>query len=142
LPSFSYETNLSNYRKKNKAVAKKRSYTDVDDEEVTKPPPAKKKKSLGISEYELQVQKNIEERKKLFEMLNFGDAKQELLDVIPNKRKRKLDEVKEDHDEYLENSVKSFESSLHFIVIVRNSVPIKRGRPAGATGKPKAKVVK
>nr|CAH0112228.1 unnamed protein product [Daphnia galeata] len=122
LPSFSYETNLSNYRKKNKAVAKKRSYTDVDDEEVTKPPPAKKKKSLGISEYELQVQKNIEERKKLFEMLNFGDAKQELLDVIPNKRKRKLDEVKEDHDE--------------------NSVPIKRGRPAGATGKPKAKVVK
>jgi hypothetical protein len=142
LPSFSYETNLSNYRKKNKAVAKKRSYTDVDDEEVTKPPPAKKKKSLGISEYELQVQKNIEERKKLFEMLNFGDAKQELLDVIPNKRKRKLDEVKEDHDEYLENSVKSFESSLHFIVIVRNSIPINRGRPAGATGKPKAKVVK
>lgn len=114
----------------------------MDDEEVTKPPPAKKKKSLGISEYELQVQKNIEERKKLFEMLNFGDAKQELLDVIPIKRKRKLDEVKEDHDEYLENSVKSFESSLLFIVIVRNSVPIKRGRPAGATGKPKAKVVK
>jgi hypothetical protein len=81
------------------AVAKKRSHAEMDDEEVIKSPPAKKK-IRGISEYELEVQKNIEEKKKMFEMLKFGDAKQEFLDVLPNQRKRKVDEVNEDIDEY------------------------------------------
>jgi hypothetical protein len=57
-------------------------------------------KAIEISEYELEIQKNIEERKKMFEMLKFGDAKQEFLDVLPNQRKRKVDEVNEDIDEY------------------------------------------
>jgi hypothetical protein len=102
LPCFSYELNSakrSGKPKRNAAVAKKRSHAEVDDEEVVKSPPAKKK-NRGISEYELEVQKNIEERKKMFEMLKFGDAKQEFLDVLPNQRKRKVDEVKEDIDEY------------------------------------------
>ncbi len=102
LPCFSYELNSAKKSAKQKcsaAVAKKRSHTEVDVEKVIKSPPAKKK-NRGISEYELEVQKNIEERKKMFEMLKFGDAKQEFLDVLSNHRKRKVDEVKEDFDEY------------------------------------------
>ena len=36
----------------------------------------------------------------MFEMLKFGDAKQEFLDVLPNQRKRNVDEVNEDIDDY------------------------------------------
>lgn len=100
LPNFSYGSTQSMQKRK---IAKKRSHGEVDDDTETKSPPEKKKKNKGISEYELQIQKNIEERKKLFEMLNFGGAKQELLDVLPNQRKRKLDE--DDHDEYKENFI-------------------------------------
>ncbi|XP_046651661.1 WD repeat-containing protein 76-like isoform X2 [Daphnia pulicaria] len=125
LPCFSYELNSakrSGKPRRNAAVAKKRSHAEVDDEEVVKSQPAKKK-NRGISEYELEVQKNIEERKKMFEMLKFGDAKQEFLDVLPNQRKRKVDEVKEDIDE--------------------NDVPVKRGRPKSGESRPKkAKVEK
>ncbi|EFX79300.1 hypothetical protein DAPPUDRAFT_319557 [Daphnia pulex] len=125
LPCFSYELNSAKRRgkpRRNAAVAKKRSHAEVDVEEVVKSPPAKKK-NRGISEYELEVQKNIEERKKMFEMLKFGDAKQEFLDVLRNQRKRKVDEVKEDIDE--------------------NDVPVKRGRPKSGESRPKkAKVEK
>ncbi len=35
-----------------------------------------------ISEYELQVQKNIKERQKMFEMLRIKDAKKELTNIL------------------------------------------------------------
>ncbi|XP_046651931.1 uncharacterized protein LOC124342802 isoform X2 [Daphnia pulicaria] len=38
-------------------------------------------KAIEISEYELEIQKNIEERKKMFEMLQLNSAKQALVDV-------------------------------------------------------------
>ena len=66
----------------------------MDEQEVLMPPKKKTKKiNKGLSEYELQIQNNIEERKKMFEMLNFGDAKQELFGVDPIKRKRKLENM-------------------------------------------------
>ena len=102
LSCFSYELNGSKRSVKqgrSAAVAKKRSHAEMGVKKVIKLPPAKKI-NRGISEYELEIQKNIEERKKLFEMLKFGDAKQEFLDVLPNQRKRKVDEVKEDFVEY------------------------------------------
>ena len=67
---------------------------NMDEQEVLMPPKKKTKKiNKGLSEYELQIQNNIEERKKMFEMLNFGDAKQELFGVDPIKRKRKLENM-------------------------------------------------
>ena len=146
LPCFSYELNSakrSGKPRRNAAVAKKRSHAEVDDEEVVKSPPAKKK-NRGISEYELEVQKNIEERKKMFEMLKFGDAKQEFLDVLPNQRKRKVDEVKEDIDEYYNKFNLNLDSSLICVyIIIRNDVPVKRGRPKSGESLPKkAKVEK
>jgi hypothetical protein len=146
LPCFSYELNSakrSGKPRRNAAVAKKRSHAEVDDEEVVKSQPAKKK-NRGISEYELEVQKNIEERKKMFEMLKFGDAKQEFLDVLPNQRKRKVDEVKEDIDEYYNKFNLNLDSSLICVyVIIRNDVPVKRGRPKSGESLPKkAKVEK
>jgi hypothetical protein len=146
LPCFSYELNSakrSGKPRRNAAVAKKRSHAEVDDEEVVKSQPAKKK-NRGISEYELKVQKNIEERKKMFEMLKFGDAKQEFLDVLPNQRKRKVDEVKEDIDEYYNKFNLNLDSSLICVyVIIRNDVPVKRGRPKSGESRPKrAKVEK
>ena len=50
----------------------------------------------GLSEYELMIQKNIEERKKVFEMLKLGEAKKDLKDVMakPVAIKRKGDEAK------------------------------------------------
>lgn len=51
-----------------------------------------KKKTPKISQYELQIQKNIEERKKMFQMLQLGDAKQDLMEVFNIPTKRKLDE--------------------------------------------------
>jgi hypothetical protein len=146
LPCFSYELNSakrSGKPRRNAAVAKKRSHAEVDDEEVVKSQPAKKK-NRGISEYELEVQKNIEERKKMFEMLKFGDAKQEFLDVLPNQRKRKVDEVKEDIDEYYDKFNLNLGSFLICVyVIIRNDVPVKRGRPKSGESRPKrAKVEK
>jgi hypothetical protein len=146
LPCFSYELNSakrSGKPRRNAAVAKKRSHAEVDDEEVVKSPPAKKK-NRGISEYELEVQKTIEERKKMFEMLKFGDAKQEFLDVLPNQRKRKVDEVKEDIDEYYDKFNLNLGSFLICVyVIIRNDVPVKRGRPKSGESRPKkAKVEK
>jgi hypothetical protein len=146
LPCFSYELNSakrSGKPRRNAAVAKKRSHAEVDDEEVVKSQPAKKK-NRGISEYELEVQKNIEERKKMFEMLKFGDAKQEFLDVLPNQRKRKVDEVKEDIDEYYNKFNLNLDSSLICVyIIIRNDVPVKRGRPKSGESRPKrAKVEK
>jgi hypothetical protein len=38
-------------------------------------------KAIEISVYELEIQKNIEERKKMFEMLQLNSAKQALVDV-------------------------------------------------------------
>jgi hypothetical protein len=38
-------------------------------------------KAMEMSEYELKIQKNIEERKKMFEMLQLNSAKQALVDV-------------------------------------------------------------
>ncbi|EFX68351.1 hypothetical protein DAPPUDRAFT_114642 [Daphnia pulex] len=146
LPCFSYELNSSKRSgkpRRNAAVAKKRSHAEVDDEEVLKSPPAKKK-NRGISEYELEVQKNIEERKKMFEMLKFGDAKQGFLDVLPNQRKRKVDEVKEDIDEYYNKLNLNLDSSLICVYVInRNDVPVKRGRPKSGESRPKrAKVEK
>lgn len=146
LPCFSYELSSakrSGKPRRNAAVAKKRSHAEVDDEEVVKSPPAKKK-NRGISEYELEVQKNIEERKKMFEMLKFGDAKQGFLDVLPNQRKRKVDEVKEDIDEYYNKFNLNLDSSLICVYVInRNDVPVKRGRPKSGESRPKrAKVEK
>lgn len=36
----------------------------------------------GMSAYERQIQQNIEERKKIFEMLELGNAKSKLADVL------------------------------------------------------------
>lgn len=146
LPCFSYElksAKRSGKPRRNAAVAKKRSHAEVDYEEVVKSPPAKKK-NRGISEYELEVQKNIEERKKMFEMLKFGDAKQGFLDVLPNQRKRKVDEVKEDTDEYYNKFNLNLDSSLICVYVInRNDVPVKRGRPNSGESRPKkAKVEK
>lgn len=59
----------------------------------------KPKKKNGMSEYELMIQRNIEERKKLFEMLQLGDAKRDLNDVLAKPAtaaiKRKADESDE-----------------------------------------------
>ena len=56
-------------------------------------------KKGGLSEYELQIQRNIEERKKIFQMLNLGDAKKELAEAFGEpvvKRKAKTEDVEYD----------------------------------------------
>ena len=52
-------------------------YESEEQEEVTETPAPN-----IISDYEKQVQQNIEERKKIFEMLKLGDAKEELAHVL------------------------------------------------------------
>lgn len=47
-------------------------------------------KLAEMSEYELQIQRNIEERKKMFEMLQLNNAKQELVDVLAKSCKQKF----------------------------------------------------
>jgi hypothetical protein len=69
----------------------------------------------------------------MFEMLKFGDAKQEFLDVLPNQRKRNVDEVNEDIDDYYNKFYLNLDSSLICVyAIIRNDVPVKRGRPKKA----------
>ncbi len=43
---------------------------------------SKMNKAIEISEYELKIQKNVEERKKMFEILQLNSAKQALFDVL------------------------------------------------------------
>lgn len=71
------------------------------------------KQKPAISAYELQVQKNIEERKKVFEMLQLGNVKQEFNELFSNP-KRKLQD-NEDGDGY--NLIK-FSRPFHQILIV------------------------
>lgn len=58
-----------------------------------------------MSEYELQIQKNIDERKKMFEMLKLGSFKEDLGELFSQSIKRKTDA-----NEYV-NKVENF--NLH-----------------------------
>ena len=71
-------------------VAKRAKLTDID---TPSKAPMKKEKSAKISQYELQIQKNIEERKKMFEMLQLGDAKQDLMEVFAMPTKGKVEQT-------------------------------------------------
>lgn len=51
---------------------------------------AEEKFNPTMSEYEIQIQKNIEERKMHFAMLQFDVVKQELLEVLTNQCDKKL----------------------------------------------------
>ena len=50
-----------------------------------------------LSAYELERQRNIEERQKMFEMLQLGDAKKLFAEALSGPVKRKAEEVEDDN---------------------------------------------
>ena len=127
-------------------VAKRSKLTVIDTNTQSKPA-TKKKKSTEISEYELQIQKNIEERKKMFEMLQLGDAKQDLMEVFANPIKRKVDQMDEleKYKTFKTSFIASKIQTCCFLTIVflrKSSPPTKRGKPSKKVKKAKKTTVK
>ena len=64
---------------------KERSISSSEDESTVRT--TKNRNNTQLSEYEKQIFQNIEERKKMFQII-VGDAKKSFMELIPSKRKR------------------------------------------------------
>ena len=62
---------------------KERTVSSSEDESVNT---TRNCENAGLSEYEKQILQNIEERKKMFELL-VGDAKKSFMEVVPQRAK-------------------------------------------------------